>query len=195
MERLVWGGYGCLPNCRGCRHCSRSSPLCSPPVMTFREGLRAPCVSEDAFRLTCRKGTNSLISVRTLQSGEFEAGLPTSTASLTVQPVGSRSNQRLVLHGSPRRRDVHCCRSLTCPVKAICRLSVARHLIQPIRSHAELRALPGRMFMRCSVFTRSDEACAGAREDSRLGALTLNPGLVSLAYFRPPRTLACTRSL
>jgi hypothetical protein len=34
------------------------------------------------------------------------------------------------------------------------------------------------------MFTRSVEGCRGSREDSRLGALTVNPGLPSLAYSR-----------
>ena len=37
------------------------------------------------------------------------------------------------------------------------------------------------------MFTRSVEGCPWSREDSRLGALTVNPGLPSLAYSRPLR--------
>jgi hypothetical protein len=37
------------------------------------------------------------------------------------------------------------------------------------------------------MFTRSVEGCPWSREDSRLAALTVNPGLPSLAYSRPLR--------
>jgi hypothetical protein len=50
----------------------------------------------------------------------------------------------------------------------------------------ELRTLRARMLMRqAGMFTCSAEGCPWSCEDSRLGALTVNRGLPSLAYSRP----------
>jgi hypothetical protein len=50
----------------------------------------------------------------------------------------------------------------------------------------ELRTLRARMLVRqADMFTCSVEGCPWSREDSRLGALTVNRGLPPLAYSRP----------
>jgi hypothetical protein len=58
----------------------------------------------------------------------------------------------------------------------------------PVYRTCEMRALRARMLMRqTGMFTRSVDGCPWSGEVSRLGSLTVNPGLPSLACSRPLR--------